>query len=54
MSNKLKLKDNEIYICKEGELCSIDKPKYGFGKTVIYWQDWKPIRTEINYTKEIK
>lgn len=47
-------KDNELYLCKDGKLVKIEKPKDGFGKTILHWQDGKPILIETNYTQKIK
>lgn len=45
-----KLKENTVYLFKDGKLEAIDKPKTGFGKTIINWQDNKPVSMEISYT----
>ncbi|MCB5238907.1 DUF3954 domain-containing protein [Niallia circulans] len=47
------MKESELYIVKDGTLKLLDKPASGFGKTVIHWQDGKPITVEVNYTNKI-
>lgn len=49
MSNS-ELKENTVYIVNKGKLEPVDKPKTGFGKTVINWQDNKVVSMEISYT----
>ena len=44
------LKENTVYVVRDGKLKQMDKPKTGFGKTIIHWQDDKIVSTEINYT----
>lgn len=44
------LKENTVYIVKDGELVELDKPKTGFGKTIIHWQNDKVVNKEITYT----
>lgn len=53
MSDKLieELKENAVYIIKDGKIKEVDIPGDGFGKQVIFWQDGKPLYYEINYTK---
>lgn len=46
----MNLKENTVYIVSDGKLKPLDKPKTGFGKTIIHWQDGKITLTEINYT----
>lgn len=53
MIEKIKLKDNEIYVVKEGKLHKVDKPKHGFGKTVIHWENDKVTRAEITTSQKI-
>lgn len=48
--DNIKLQENTVYIFRNGQLEAIDKPKTGFGKTVIHWQDHKVVSMEINYT----
>lgn len=45
--------NNSIYIVKNGIMNVIDKPESGFGKTIIHWQDGKPITQEVVYTKKL-
>ncbi len=45
-----KLTENDVYIVKDGKLELVDRPKTGFGKTIINWQDNKPVSLEISYT----
>ncbi|MGE7365195.1 DUF3954 domain-containing protein [Desemzia incerta] len=49
-----KLKEESLYVFKDGQLKRIDKPKNGFGKTTIHWQDNKAVRVETNYTQTIE
>lgn len=51
--NQTKLQENNVYICINGRLELVDKPVTGFGKTVIHWQNNKPISQEIMYTKRM-
>lgn len=44
------LEENTVYIVKNGKLSPVDKPKTGFGKSVIHWQDNKVVSMEISYT----
>lgn len=44
----------QLIINKTGQKYSISKPKTGFGKTIITWQDGKPIHVETSYTEKIK
>lgn len=53
MVNDTELRENAIYIVKQGKLELVEKPKTGFGKTIIHWQDGHPITQEIRYTKKI-
>lgn len=48
-----KLKEGSIYIVRNGIIELIDKPESGFGKTIIHWQDGKPITQEVSYTKKL-
>lgn len=48
--NENKLKDNTLYESDNGKLKEIDKPKTGYGKTVIHWQDNKIVYKEVTYT----
>ncbi|WP_205617927.1 DUF3954 domain-containing protein [Atopococcus tabaci] len=49
----MELKENEVYICKDGKIKQVEKPKHGFGKTTVHWQNGKPVRVETNFTEEI-
>ena len=51
--NQTTLQENNVYIYRNGLLELVDKPATGFGKTVIHWQDNKPISQEIMYTKRM-
>ena len=46
------LNEDAVYRVKNGQIEKVDKPGDGFGKQVIHWQDGKPIRCEISYTKK--
>lgn len=46
------LKENAVYMVKDGNLVKVDKPGDGFGKQVITWQEGKPTHYEISYTKK--
>ncbi|WP_077623825.1 DUF3954 domain-containing protein [Sediminibacillus massiliensis] len=48
---EINLKENAVYRVKDGQLDRVDVPGEGFGKQVIHWQDGKPQRYEINYSK---
>lgn len=48
-----KLQENTLYIYKNSCLEIVDKPVTGFGKTIVHWQDDKPISQEIVYTKRM-
>lgn len=48
--HKKELHENSIYIVKEGKLVPVEKPKTGFGKSIINWQDNKVVSMEISYT----
>lgn len=48
---KVDLKENAVYIVKDGEIEKADVPGDGFGKQTIHWQNGKPIHYEVNYTK---
>lgn len=45
-----KLKENTVYVVQDGELKPIEKPKTGFGKTILHWQEDKILLTEVHYT----
>lgn len=49
--SKEKHVDNSIYIDRNGIIEPIEKPSTGFGKTIIHWQDGKPVSQEVTYTK---
>lgn len=49
MSSK-ELNEGQLYMVKDGKLEPVEKPKTGFGKTTINWQDGKPVSLEISYT----
>lgn len=51
MEAKINLKENAVYRVIDGKLEKVDVPGEGFGKQVIHWQDGKPHRYEINYSK---
>lgn len=51
MKAEIDLKENAVYKVVNGELEKVDKPGDGFGKQIIHWQDGKPVRYEVNYTK---
>ena len=44
------LNEGQIYIVRSGKLEPVEKPRTGFGKTTIHWQDNKPVSMEISYT----
>jgi len=44
------LKENTVYVVQDGKLIEMDKPKSGFGKTILHWQEDKIVNTEIHYT----
>lgn len=46
----MNLNENTVYIVKDGKLKPMDKPKTGYGKTIIHWQDGKITYTEVSYT----
>lgn len=52
MKKEIPLTENAIYRVIDGRLDKLDKPKEGFGKQVITWQDDKPLRYEVSYTKK--
>ncbi|WP_339161769.1 DUF3954 domain-containing protein [Siminovitchia sp. FSL W7-1587] len=47
----ISLLDNAVYRVVDGKLEQVDKPKDGFGEQTIYWQDGKPHRYKVSYTK---
>jgi hypothetical protein len=49
MSSK-ELHEGQVYVVKDGNLEPLEKPRTGFGKTTINWQDGKPVSMEISYT----
>lgn len=49
-----KLIENSIYIVRNGKIELVDKPEGGYGKTIIHWQDGKPILQEVHYTKQFE
>lgn len=49
---EIDLNEDAVYRVKDGKIEKVDKPGDGFGKQIIHWQDDKPIRYEINYTKK--
>ncbi len=51
MKATIDLKEDAVYIVKEGKLEQVDKPGEGFGKQVITWQNGKPTHYEVSYTK---
>ena len=44
------LNEGQVYVVKEGKLEPVEKPRTGFGKTTIHWQDGKYVSMEISYT----
>lgn len=48
------LEEGSVLIVINGKIEKIDKPESGFGKTIIHWQDGKPVTQEIIYTKKLK
>ncbi|HLR69446.1 MAG TPA: DUF3954 domain-containing protein [Virgibacillus sp.] len=52
MKEQIDLKENAVYMIKDGELKKVDVPGDGFGKQVINWQDGKPTHYEVSYTKK--
>jgi len=45
------LKENAVYKVVDGKMEKVDVPGDGFGKQTIHWQDGKPIRYDIRYSK---
>lgn len=52
MIAEISLLENAVYRVKDGKIDKIDTPGVGFGKQIIHWQDGRPERYEINYTKK--
>ena len=52
MTAEISLMENAVYRVKDGKLDVVDVPGSGFGKQVIMWQDGKPERYEVSYTKK--
>jgi len=52
VKEQIDLKENAVYMIKDGELKKVDVPGDGFGKQVINWQDGKPTHYEVSYTKK--
>lgn len=50
---KIDLNKNATYTVSDGELKEIPPLPDGFGKQIISWQDEKPIRFDISYSKKI-
>ncbi len=48
---EIDLKENAVYRVIDGKIEKIDVPGEGFGKQIIHWQDGKPIRYDISYSK---
>lgn len=49
---QISLNENAVYRVIDGKLEKVDVPGEGFGKQIIHWQDGKPLRYEISYTKK--
>lgn len=52
MKNSNVYEEGSVFIVKNGKIEVIDKPKTGFGKTIIHWQNGKATSQEIIYTKK--
>ena len=48
---EIDLRENAVYMIKDGQLKKVDIPGDGFGKQTITWQDGKPTHYEVSYTK---
>ncbi len=51
MKATIDLKEDAVYIVKEGKLVPVDKPASGFGTQEIHWQDGKILQHKVSYTK---
>lgn len=51
METKINLKEDAVYIIKNGNMEKVDVPLTGFGKQTINWQDGKLLHYEVSYTK---
>ncbi|HLR58900.1 MAG TPA: DUF3954 domain-containing protein [Pseudogracilibacillus sp.] len=51
MGKEINLKENAVYIVKNGKCEKVDTPGDGFGKQEITWQNGKPTHYEVSYTK---
>lgn len=51
MKAEVDLRENAVYMVKDGRLIKVDIPGDGYGKQVITWQDRKPSHYEVSYTK---
>jgi hypothetical protein len=47
------LTNNALYIVRDGVLHEVDKPPTGFGKQIVHWEDGKPKRYEVNFSKQM-
>jgi len=47
----IKLEENAVYRVIDGKIEKVDKPITGFGEVSIQWQDNKPHRYEVKYSR---
>lgn len=49
---KTQLKEDALYICKNGKLVPLDTPPNGFGTQELVWQNAKLQVNRVNYTQK--